>query len=70
MHDKRGQKQARKWIVEGKKPKIGEEIWKSTDPVDVALLKVYEMCTEYEPEKRASAKEVVDYLEGVWRQLE
>lgn len=56
--------------MEGKKPKIGEEIWKSTDPVDVALLKVYEMCTEYEPEKRASAKEVVDYLEGVWRQLE
>lgn len=70
MHDKRGQKQARKWIVEGKKPKIDKNILKSTDPVDVALLKVYDMCTEYEPEKRASAREVADYLEGVWRKLE
>ena len=70
MHDKRGQKQARKWIVEGKKPKIDKNILKTTDPVDVALLKVYDMCTEYEPEKRASAREVSDYLEAVRRKLE
>ena len=27
------------------------------------------MCTEYEPEERASAREVSDYLEGVWEKM-
>ena len=66
LRSKEQQKQVRKWIVEGKKPKIDKEILKSQDPVDIALLKIYQMCTVYEPEKRASAAEVVEFLEDVW----
>jgi hypothetical protein len=44
-------------------------VLKSEDPVDVALKRAYEMCTEYEPEERASAREVSDYLEGVWEKM-
>lgn len=69
MHDKKGQVKARELIVRGKKPKIDSKIRKSKDPVIVALLKAYEMCTAYEPEKRATAKEVSEFLEGVWNDI-
>jgi len=35
----------------------------------VALKRAYDMCMEYEPEERASAREVSDYLEGVWEKM-
>jgi len=63
------QKRARKNIIQGLKPKIAERILKSKDPVDVALLKAYEMCTEYKPDKRASAVEVSEFLDQVWKNL-
>jgi hypothetical protein len=63
------EKKVRGWIIEGKKPKIDKKVLKSDDPVDVALKRAYEMCTEYEPEERASAREVSDYLEGVWEKI-
>ena len=63
------QKRARKNIIQGLKPKIEERILKSKDPVDVALLKAYEMCTEYKPDKRASAVEVSEFLDQVWKNL-
>ena len=59
----------RKWIIEGKRPEIKEELLKSRDPVDVALKKAYDMCSGYAPERRASAREVADFLDGVWREL-
>lgn len=59
----------RKWIIEGKRPEIKEAVLKSQDPVDVALKRAYDMCNGYAPERRASAKEVADFLEGVWREL-
>ncbi|KAL3789348.1 hypothetical protein HJC23_006502 [Cyclotella cryptica] len=59
----------RKLIIEGKRPEIKDTILKSQDPVDVALKKAYEMCSAYDPEKRVSAKEVAEFLEGVWKQL-
>jgi hypothetical protein len=68
-HDKRGLKKARGWIIQGYKPKIDRKILKSKDPVDVALLHVYELCTRYKPEERASAIDVAEYLEGVWNDL-
>jgi hypothetical protein len=62
MHKEKDTLTARKWIIQGKKPKIDSKILRSKDPVDVALLKVYDMC-------RASAGEVAEFLEGVWRKL-
>ncbi|KAL3789347.1 hypothetical protein HJC23_006501 [Cyclotella cryptica] len=59
----------RRHIVQGKRPKIKQEILDSKDPVDVALRKAYNMCTVYDPDRRASAREVADYLETVWKEL-
>jgi hypothetical protein len=69
MHKEKDTLTARKWIIQGKKPKIDSKILRSKDPVDVALLKAYDMCTRYEPGERASAGEVAEFLEGVWRKL-
>lgn len=62
-------KKARGWIVQGIKPKVDKRILKSKDPVDAALLHVYEICTTYKPEERASAMDVALYLESVWNDV-
>eukprot|EP00956_Cyclotella_meneghiniana_P010557 scaffold14654_cov50-Cyclotella_meneghiniana.AAC.4 len=59
----------RQKIIDGKRPKIKNKIRDSKDPVDIALITAYNMCTHYEPEERSSAKEVSDYLESVWIEL-
>jgi serine/threonine protein kinase len=59
----------RRYIIQGKKPEMEERILNSRDPVDIALKKAYDMACVYEPEKRASAREISDYLEGVWEEL-
>ena len=42
---------------------------KSEDPLDVALKRAYDMCTEYKPEERASARKVSVFLKGVWEKM-
>ena len=69
MTGKKERKEANAWVVEGKKPHISSKLLKSHDPVDIALLKAYEMSTVYKPEKRATARQVSDYLDGVWKEL-
>lgn len=69
MTAKKDRKKANGWVVEGKKPHISSKLLKSEDPVNKALLKAYEMSTVYKPEKRATARQVADYLDGVWREL-
>ena len=59
----------RQKIIDGKRPKIKNKIRDSKDPVDIALITAYNMCTHYDPEERSSAKEVSDYLESVWIEL-
>jgi serine/threonine protein kinase len=56
-------------IAKGKKPRISSKLLKSTHPVDRALLTAYEMSTVYDPKKRATAKQVADFLDGVWKEL-
>ena len=62
-------KKVRKYIIEGRKPEIEDKILNSKDPVDIALKKAYDMACAYDPLERATAKEVSDYLEGVWNEL-
>ncbi|KAL7483099.1 hypothetical protein ACHAW6_008741 [Cyclotella cf. meneghiniana] len=59
----------RRYIVQGKRPTIKQDILDSKDPVDVALKTAYDMCTVYDPERRATARQVADYLESVWKEL-
>ena len=62
-------KKLRQWIKDGKRPEIDIKIVDSKDPSIVAIKRAYEMCTQYDPEERATAKNVSDYLEGVWQEL-
>eukprot|EP00956_Cyclotella_meneghiniana_P004827 scaffold5983_cov62-Cyclotella_meneghiniana.AAC.2 len=63
-------KQVRQMIMDGKRPKIKRKIRESKHPVNVALITAYDMCTQYDPEQRSSAKEVSEYLENVWKELD
>lgn len=67
--DKKERKKAQGWIVDGKKPHISSKLLNSRDPIDKALLKAYEMSTVYDPEKRATARQVSDFLNKVWEEL-
>ena len=62
-------KQVRQYIIQGKKPEIEERILNSKHPVDRALKKAYDMACVYDMEERATAREVSDYLDGVWKKL-
>eukprot|EP00956_Cyclotella_meneghiniana_P020532 scaffold36344_cov56-Cyclotella_meneghiniana.AAC.5 len=62
-------KEACQMIIDGKRPKIKRKIRENDDPVNVALMTAYDMCTRHNPEERSSAKEVSDYLENVWNEL-
>ena len=60
----------RRYIIEGKRPEIEEKILNSSDPVDKALKRAYDMACVYDPKKRATAREVSDYLDGVLKGIE
>ena len=59
----------RRYIMDGKRPPIEKHILESKDPVDVALRMAYDKACQYDPEKRATAREVSDFLEQVWDEL-
>lgn len=67
--DREERKKVQRGIVKGKRPYISSKLLKSRDPVDQALLKAYHMCTVYDPKERATAKQVAQYLDGVWKEL-
>ena len=62
-------KKLHQWVKDGKRPEIDSKIVNSKDPSIVAIKTAYEMCTRYDPAERATAKNVSDYLEGVWQEL-
>ena len=62
-------KRVRRWITNGKVPKMEEDIWMSTDVAVVALRGAFEMCTKFDPVERATAQEVLDYLESAMDKL-
>jgi len=51
-----------RYVRDGRFPPIAEEFRNSTDAAETALLKAMEMSWVYDPEKRAPAMEVKDYL--------
>jgi len=49
-------------VKKGKTPHVKKELQQSRDPVTIALLKAMEMCFIYDPNERATAREVANYL--------
>jgi serine/threonine protein kinase len=56
------EEEAQKLVKEGKRPYVNGTILNSTNPIDQALLKAMDMCYVHDPSKRASAKEVLNFL--------
>ena len=54
----------RKAKLKGRKPRVPDEIKKSDDPSIQALLEAMDRCYRNDPDVRASAREVADYLSG------
>ena len=60
---------AQKKIKQGKRPELPEDMRESTDPFDLALIKAMEMSWIQDPEQRASARQVQQYIGAELRRL-
>lgn len=61
FHD-RPRKEVPKTVMRGERPPFYADLWNSTDPIIKTLREAMLMCHEQEPEDRASAREVNDFL--------
>ena len=59
-----GKKKAQQLIMEGKRPPISDRYTNSSDPFTQALIKAINMCWTHQPEQRASARDVEQYLDA------
>lgn len=62
-------KKAQKMIINGKRPPLNETFTNSSDPATIALIKAMEMSWVQEVEKRASAREVENFLDSTLIEL-
>ena len=58
-----------KLITKGKRDKLSKELLESTDSIDAALRTAMDMCWEQDWRKRASAKDVANFLDAVQKQM-
>lgn len=58
-----------RYKLEGRKPKVPEEVKHSDDPSIQAMLTAMYMCYRSDPDNRASARKVSDYLKGKFLSL-
>ena len=56
------EKEAQRKIMDGERPPIDDDIRSSGDPIDTAFVEAISMCWRQNPDKRATAKEVKEYL--------
>mmetsp|Transcript_25629 Transcript_25629/g.74150 ORF Transcript_25629/g.74150 Transcript_25629/m.74150 type:complete len:522 (-) Transcript_25629:3442-5007(-) len=56
------EKEAQQKIMDGERPPIDDSIRNSSDPIDAAFIRAISMCWRQNPKKRATAKEVKQYL--------
>lgn len=62
--------EAAELVKHGKRPRISNHVWSSTDPVDKVLKEAMIMCHQQHPEKRASARDVEIYLKKAMARLD
>jgi hypothetical protein len=55
-------KDAQKKIKKGERPAFEPSLLNSTDPFDQAMIKSIQMCWIHDPEERASARQVQDFI--------
>mmetsp|Transcript_30317 Transcript_30317/g.44873 ORF Transcript_30317/g.44873 Transcript_30317/m.44873 type:complete len:85 (-) Transcript_30317:16-270(-) len=63
-------KKAMKMVMNGKRPEVSREIMESTDPMNLALIKAMQMCHIHDPTKRATAREVSNFLTQELKKIE
>ena len=56
------EKEAQRKIMDGARPPIDGGIRSSGDPIDTTFIEAIGMCWHQNPDKRATAKEVKEYL--------
>ncbi|MGK3742651.1 MAG: hypothetical protein ACI8RD_012935 [Bacillariaceae sp.] len=61
FEDEKSEK-AQSRIKDGERPEIPSSIQDSTDPFDRAMLKAIEMCWIQDPRKRASARQIQEFI--------
>lgn len=57
-------------VVKGVLPRISNSILNSTDPVDKVMVEALDMCYNYDPSERPSARDISVYLTTAWRKYE
>lgn len=62
--EKMSKKKAQQKIMNGERPALSAEYTNSTDQFTQALIKAMKMCWIHNPEERASAREVEQYLDA------
>jgi len=67
--EKEKSKKAQKRIQAGERPKIPISIRDSTDPFDQTMLKAIEMCWIQDPKKRASARQIQQFITSELQRL-
>lgn len=60
----------KKQIIHGERPKISDEIAKSSHPVDQVLLQAMTMCQKQDPSERATAAQVATLLQETLQQVD
>jgi hypothetical protein len=58
-----------KSIMNGVRPPMQPEIRNSTDPFVIAMIEAISMCWKQDPNERASAREVQNFLDGELKRL-
>lgn len=57
-------KKAQRLIMDGERPPLSEEYTNSTDQFTQVLIRAMKMCWMHQPEQRATAREVEQYLDA------
>ena len=60
--EKQKSEKARERVMAGERPHIPSSVQNSTDPFDQAMLKAIQMCWIHEPKKRASARQIQEFI--------
>ena len=62
IFERRTQKKAVEFVLQGKRSEIPDAILNSTNPADLAMMKGIEMAWTQDPGKRPSARQIADFF--------
>lgn len=57
-------------VMQGIRPAVYEDLWNSTDPVDMALKEAMIICHAQDPKERPTARELENYFRKIMRDID